>query len=363
MNFLGALVSGIFPYAGRAAFQFAGLLLQLSEQAVKLAMRLPFSMIVTGCPGMLRVFLYYALLAAFTLGLSFLGEAKKRGRFALPLLALIYISGLLFLRFPGVPKGETEIVMIDVGQGDGILIRTRQENFLIDGGSSDEEKLMEYVLRPVLTYYGVRSLDAVFLTHGDEDHLSGTVSLMASGYPVKRLYLPDLLEAEDEFAPALTAAENAGIPVSYLSKGSRGSFSTGTFACLFPEGKSKRRGNASSMVLRMECGDFSALFTGDIGEEEEALIETDGPVDLLKAAHHGSRYSNSAGFLARTQPKLILISAGKNNPYGHPSEEALLRMQEAGSVFFSTSDTDEIVVRIEKDGAFRVRFPVLEKRL
>ena len=363
LDFSGSLISGCFPPFGKAFLHAAGLLLTLSEILVKLCMRLPFSMIVTGCPGTGRVFVYYGTLAAITLIFTYLNHERKqeRGRVCFLLLFAVFIFGLLFLRIPRVPEGETQIVMIDVGQGDGILIRTQKESFLIDGGSSDEDALMEYVLRPVLSYYGIRKLDGVFLSHGDADHLSGTVPLIASGFPVDRLYLPDLKEVAEEFAPALQAAEDAGIPVTYLSRGSSGRISTGSLSCLFPEEKSSRTGNASSMVLLYESGAFRALFTGDIGEEEEAMIDTDGPVDLLKAAHHGSRYSSSAGFLARTSPKLILISAGRNNPYGHPSEEALLRMQEAGSAFFSTSDTGQIVVNAEKDGTFRVCFPVLEK--
>ena len=365
LDFSGALVGGRFPGAGKLLLSFAGFLIRISEDLVRLVLKLPLSLIVTGCPGTGRILFYEAILVLLAFGAAWWNHKRKEGggNFALPTVLAVFIFGLLFLRIPRVPEGEMEIVMIDVGQGDGILIRTRRENFLIDGGSSDEDDLMEYVLRPVLSYYGVHKLDGVFLTHGDEDHLSGTAALIASGYPVKRLYLPDLLEAEEEFSTALQAAEQTSVPVSFLSKGSGGAFSVGTLACLFPEEKSSRTGNASSMVLLFETGTFRALFTGDIGEEEEALIETNGPVDLLKAAHHGSRFSNSTAFLKRTQPRLILISAGHNNPYGHPAEEALLRMHEAGSAFYATNDCGQIVVHVEKSGTFRVRFPVLEKSL
>jgi competence protein ComEC len=118
--------------------------------------------------------------------------------------------------------------------------------------------------------------------------------------------------------------------------------------------------NACSIVLRLTYGDFSALFTGDLeGEGEEQVLhrittENITPVTLLKVAHHGSKYSTSEEFLRAVGPKIALISAGRNNSYGHPHTETLERLSAAGSVILCTKDSGAVQVRI-KGGKIRVK--------
>jgi competence protein ComEC len=104
--------------------------------------------------------------------------------------------------------------------------------------------------------------------------------------------------------------------------------------------------NNTSIVLQMDYHGFRALFMGDLGSEAEGEVETKD-VDVLKVAHHGSKYSTSTEWLEKVNPKMAIISAGKNNRYGHPHEELLERLEEVGSVIRRTDEEGEVVVKVK----------------
>jgi competence protein ComEC len=104
--------------------------------------------------------------------------------------------------------------------------------------------------------------------------------------------------------------------------------------------------NNTSIVLQVDYHGFRALFTGDLGSEAENEVEV-GNVDVLKVAHHGSKYSTSMDWLEKVNPKMVVISVGKNNRYGHPHKELLERLKEVGSVIRRTDEEGEVVVKVK----------------
>ena len=132
--------------------------------------------------------------------------------------------------------------------------------------------------------------------------------------------------------------------------------------CLSPNGRSGSKisetstdANDSSLVLKLQYDDFTALFTGDISENVEEAILNDVPdCDYLKVAHHGSRYSSSEGFLNKAAPEMSVISAGVDNSYGHPHKETLERLKECKTKVFCTQSCGEIITVID-DGKLSVR--------
>ena len=130
-----------------------------------------------------------------------------------------------------------------------------------------------------------------------------------------------------------------------------------TLLCLYPTGTSAGTGeeNQGSMVLRYSYGDTKVLFTGDISaEEEQQLLKQNISADVLKVAHHGSKYSSDVAFLEKASPKAAVISCGVSNVYGHPHKEAMERLQKTGAEIFRTDEDGTILVTIGKDGAMNI---------
>lgn len=267
------------------------------------------------------------------------------------LLALLCIT----LRF----QEGLQITLIDVGQGDGIYIADGAGGrYLIDGGSSDKSDVGTYQILPFLKHEGVDTLDAVFVTHMDSDHYNGIYTLIEkmdeSGIRIRNLMLPDIGEnsRSEEYIELAGLAREQGITVRYIHKGDTISHGKLRLTCLHPEKGAEQETNASSMVLYLEYEAFTALFTGDLegsGEESvrEQLEEQDGVekgIVVLKVAHHGSRNSTGSAFLETASPYISLISAGKDNSYGHPHKELLMRLTQAGSYVYQTKERGAVTI-------------------
>ena len=204
-------------------------------------------------------------------------------------------------------------------------------------------------------------MEAVFVTHPDEDHCNGIRELMESGelqgIAIKHLVLPDISQdgKEEPYLELEQMAAKAGIPVSYISRGQQIAKNRLTITCLHPsKGYLTKEANEYSTVLTLTNGNFSAMLTGDVeGEGEQKLTqllqETGGSkITVLKVAHHGSKYSTGETFLETISPDIALISAGENNSYGHPHEELLERLTEAGCHIYQTKDSGAITIKYKK---------------
>lgn len=278
----------------------------------------------------------------------------------------ILLAAVLILTFRNDP--ELSVHMVDVGQGDAIVVSSGGRNLLIDGGSTSEKNVGKYRIIPFLKYQGIGVLDGVVVTHEDDDHISGVLEIMDAmeigGIQIKKLILPEIagdFRGENYHVLERRAAE-LGIPVLYINSGESFALGKASLTCINPvRGMETSEANAYSTVLYLRYGEFTALFTGDMEgdglenvKEELRELKADqlrgngakAGITLLKVAHHGSRYTTDEEFLELTRPKLALISCGRKNTYGHPHKELLERLEQAGSKVYRTDIGGCVAVEI-----------------
>ena len=338
-------------------------ILAFYEKCASLCLRLPGQRWVTGRPEDWQILAFLALLAAAVV----LAGKGKKGHFWCAVFGAVFLLGFR------VPRGF-EITMLDIGQGDCIYLADGQgRHYLIDGGSSDKKEVETYQIIPFLKYRGVGRLDAVFVTHSDADHISGIKGLLQAygetGIGIGCLFLPDVAqESRDEAYRGLEElARDAGVPVRYLHAGERLESGEVMLTCMHPnKDYVNQDANACSTVLYLTYESFSALFTGDLEGEGEALVtgrlacmedafglELPRRLTLLKAAHHGSKNSTKEAFLKIVNPRMALISAGRDNSYGHPHQETMERLENRGCRIYQTPESGAVTVRV-KGGIVRV---------
>ncbi|AIF43372.1 DNA internalization-related competence protein ComEC/Rec2 [Virgibacillus sp. SK37] len=245
------------------------------------------------------------------------------------------------------------VTMLDIGQGDAFVLELpyRKGVVLIDAGASfsfdsgePTEKVYKQVIKPYLLSRGINKIDAIFISHEDTDH-NGSLSFIMEEFKVDAVVVSQFYE----FAIQDIASLNkSGVELLRLKENTSVEIGGESFKILGPK-KDQNSSNANSLVVYGELGGESWLFTGDIGVEEERILLLDYPdlkVDILKVAHHGSNTSTDDEFIQQLRPKYALISAGKNNRYGHPTQEVI-----------NTLEKYEItVLRTDQDGAVQFRF-------
>ncbi len=349
----------ICPWFPGLAFPFSlgiRFILGIYEKMCSLCGNLPGNLLTPGKPEVWRMVLYLLLLL-------FLVQMKKKLRLSARWgIAALAVGILLWIPGPGILLPGMQITFLDVGQGDCIYVESRQgERYLIDGGSSSVSSVGEYRIMPFLKYQGAGQLDAVFVTHPDEDHCNGIRELLeqgeAEGIRVKNLVLPDIADGarNEGYQELEQAAETRGIPVSYIGRGQQIINRDMTFVCLHPRsGASCKEANEYSMVLKLTCGNFSVMLTGDVeGAGEKQMIDylqkekSAGRLTILKAAHHGSGNSTPNELLEDQRPLYTVISCGKNNSYGHPHAELLERLAHCGSNVMVTYETGAVTFRTD----------------
>lgn len=358
--------AGLFclPAARLLAFP-CHLILTFYEWTGRAFLKLPGALLTIGCPAAWKILLYYSILAVGTWVLYREKRREKYWRKKEPfcprrtLLAAVLLPVLtcVCLLCTRISRGM-EIRMLDVGQGDGIFFRTPSGlNCLYDSGSSNVSQVGAYRVLPFLKWSGVRTLDYVFLSHMDQDHVNGVKELIedsvgAGGIRIRHGVLPALQRPDDAYEEMEALFEEAGIPVLYLGTGDVLRDGELSLTCLYPEKTSVSDDrNDLSLVILADYREFQMLFTGDIGRETEKYLEASGmlqEVEILKTAHHGSRHSSDAVFLEAVRPAVSLISCSATNRYGHPGEETLKRLEGVGSRIYMTKDQGAI--RIWTDG-------------
>ena len=243
------------------------------------------------------------------------------------------------------------VAFIDVGQGDGIFMRTANgTTWLIDGGSSDVQNVGKYRIIPFMNYYGEKSIDYACVSHGDQDHISGVRELLLEK-KIRHLVLTAVSETDETVRKLADLAVSNGAQVIYISEDTRWESGGWQFWCLYPGREEKEKSeNDQSMVLRVNASGTTFLFTGDISSEVENVLNKDGisDVDVLKTAHHGSGYSSSEEFLKASKAKMAVISCGRKNRYGHPAPETLERMQKADIQVYITMKTGAVIMPCKK---------------
>lgn len=347
-----ASIGGFF--IGFAHYYFA-VLLKICEWVGDL----PFAVITTGKPAEWQIALYYVLLSAFLFLLRRWAKGVEKGqkrklRKAAPALLALSLAVASLFHIGGGPS----ITALYVGQGDCSVITTEENHaVLIDCGSSSKKDVSGSVILPFLKSSGISIIDMIFLSHADGDHISGLSKLLSdSAIKVGMVCVSYSAETRQEWSEVAELAGKAGVPLLNLKTGDTAMAGGMTFEVLSPSEQLSADAdkNERSMVVRMEYGDFSALFTGDIGELAEGILSDENDktdCDYLKCPHHGSKYSSSEDFLQSVTPALTVISAGRNNSYGHPAPETLERLISSGSAVFSTDTSGAVTTRISSAGA------------
>lgn len=245
----------------------------------------------------------------------------------------------------GAPSSELEVHVIDVGQADCMLLRCGGQTLLLDGGNVEDSRL---VVRYLLEQ-GVEELDYVVNTHPHEDHVGGLDGVMAV-FPVGAVYGTTTTYASQCYDTFLHYVDQQGLTVRRPEPGAQLALGDATVTFLGPC-RTYAETNNTSLVLRVDFGETSFLFTGDMEQDAEADLVSSGAyleADVLKVGHHGSSTSTSQDFLEAVHPQYGVISCGEGNSYGHPHQETLSRLEQADVQLYRTDQCG--TVRITSDG-------------
>ncbi|GHU62486.1 ComE operon protein 3 [Clostridia bacterium] len=282
----------------------------------------------------------YRLLRFYQIFLIFIKNIlttnKKRNKSLLKHYVFFFLPFAFIILFSKLSSHTLSIYFLDVGQGDCSLIQTPTgKKYLIDLGSSNKKSVGKFIFLPFLESKGIFRLDYVILTHPDSDHINGVKDLLdmpESRIEISHFILSKQFITDKEGEELVYWIKKRNIPIILMSQGDVLEDEEVKFSCLWPRIKEKselsKDNNYFSLVFRVEYKKFSAIFTGDLEEEGEKELIQQGIFScmLLKIGHHGSKSSTTQEWLETLQPKIAIISAGRNNPYGHPNPIILERL-------------------------------------
>ncbi|MDI6874200.1 ComEC/Rec2 family competence protein [Candidatus Solincola sp.] len=291
--------------------------------------------------------IYFPLLLAALMGR---GRVRRWAGLSLAVLLSLLLACGLQLNLPALGGARgIDLTFLDVGQGDACLVQAPGGvNLLVDGGKDP------FVLEGKLRARDVRRLDAVVVSHPEEDHAGGLEGALRACSVGLVLHPP--LQGKEGHRFFSLAAE-MGIPVREMKRGDRFEVGDVKLEALGPDPACgpELAANDRSLVLRMEAGGRSFLFPGDVEEEgmDGLLREPLPPCDLLKVPHHGGYAAGWEEFLLALRPRLAVISVGAGNSYGHPSPRTLRALRAQGCAVYRTDLGGDIVIRVV-EGGFRV---------
>ncbi|SCG89403.1 ComEC family competence protein [uncultured Clostridium sp.] len=343
----GMLTGGVSVAAGMFLAGASAGVLRFFQTLLERTEVLPGSRAVIGQPELWQIALYYVLVGAAVWGGRCRARKKNQHRIEVRIFFIIFALCILCLPF----HRPVEVTFLDVGQGDAVFLRTEAgTTCLIDGGSTTVSDVGTYRLLPFLKSRGVSSLDYLFLSHMDADHINGAEELLKDqfrGIPIRHLCLSAL--PGDETRERLEKeARLFGTELCYISRGTVFREKGAEIRCLSPvKDQKKEDENENSEVLMVEISGLRILFTGDLGEEgEQELLEagTDLRAAVLKVGHHGSRFSTGEDFLEAVSPGFAVIFCAENNRYGHPAPETVERLERAGCRIFYTMKSGAVTL-------------------
>ncbi|WP_421379982.1 DNA internalization-related competence protein ComEC/Rec2 [Bacillus salacetis] len=352
-----------FPPAADLLFPLIQLAVTFADYLSGRLNSLPFITFTAGKPPLLLAFLYI-------LSVGFFFTKAEKAKWPTALAPLFIILSLHKISFIFNPFGE--LIVADVGQGDCIIIDLpfHEGVYMIDTGGvirfpqekwqerSEEFSLSSDVLSPLLKSKGIRRIDKLILTHSDFDHAGAALELIDEIKIGEILISPGSQES-DIFQGLLEKAEKRKVDVRETGAGEKWSTNNADFLFLYPF-DDHYEGNNDSLVLFGEFGGKRWLFTGDLeeGGEKELMERWKVKADVLKVGHHGSITSTSDLFLTELDPDTALISAGKNNRYGHPDPEIVNRLKQKGIKIYNTAEMGAVHYKfLGSRGTFRTVIP------
>ncbi len=332
LSLIGLAVDLVFPGVGGAILRLAGHLMDALWWLLQHAAQWPGALIWLPEPSAIALLL--ALAGAFWLLLP-------RGIPGKPLALLLWLP-LLWPRLPAIPQGTADLAMIDVGQGLALLVRTQHHTLVFDTGPAYTGglDLGEAAVVPTMHALGVRHLDALVISHGDNDH-SGGADAVRRAYPVALRYAPAGWPRGQDYQPCL--------------KDATWNWDGVTFRFLHPPQYFPYLKNDSACVLRISGPGWSALLPADIEAIIEQRLAREQPdllsADLLIAPHHGSKTSSTPEFLQAVHPKLALISVGQGNRFGLPNPDVVKRYIAQGIAPEDSASDGLVRVQLNAGGA------------
>ncbi len=246
-------------------------------------------------------------------------------------------------RLPNDEKGEANLIVtyLDVGQGNAILVQSQDDYMLIDGGGKSASS---YVVS-YLQQQNITELDYVISSHYDADHVSGLIGVLYK-FQVETVLDGDYIWDTKTYQSFQTALEKNGCNEIHPNVGDIYELGDATFEIVCPDRYGYSDGNENSIGIRLCYGDSSFLICGDAGEDMEKWMVENGNVsetDVLMASHHGSFYSTSEVFFEAVNPNYVVISAGRNNTYGHPSNRVMKLLGEKDVCLYRTDIQGTII--------------------
>ncbi|ACQ54292.1 ComEC/Rec2 family competence protein [Clostridium botulinum] len=244
-------------------------------------------------------------------------------------------------------SNELKVHYIDVGQGDSILVQTKDKNILIDAGTrKSSDNLINYLKKQ-----HIKKLDYVIATHPHEDHIGGMPKVIDE-FEISNFYAPKKTANTKIFKDMILQLKKKNLKINIAKKGISLDLSNdSSLDFLAPVKDNYENTNDSSAVVKLTHGNTKFLFTGDAEKTSEKDIlnsNEDLSSNVLKVGHHGSHSSSSKEFLDKINPKIAIISCGKNNDYGHPHKETMKELKKRNIEVYRT-DIDGTIL-LTSDG-------------
>ena len=349
---LGVVLAGWNIFLGSLAGSPAYGMLQLYQEIGNISEKLPVGMWTPGQPSKPVIAGYYLVIFLLVLVEKQLIKREKRWKIRKIFPGMELCSMLLLLLLMAHPWQQREkITFLDVGQGDASLLQSGGQTLLLDGGSTSQKNVGTYVILPYIKQQGISCLEAVVLTHTDQDHINGVTEVLDEGkkgwLTVKNLMYPYWMEGTEQGKQLKKLAEEAGASCRKIRAGDRLTIGKAEAVVLYPKEQEKiAEPNAGSLVLFWKWEGVRAMFTGDLPEEKEReLLQNLPACEILQVRHHGSATSTCREFLEQVQPSLAVISCAMKNRYGHPSPDTVDRLKKTGCEIRYTMKSGAITIR------------------
>lgn len=346
--FVGMILPGV---ASSIAFPIR-LLCSLIFLVTDLSAELPYAYFRVVSPSILTIAFFFLLL--------WIISRERPGFVRMPSLVCggLVVTYLLIQLFIGLiaPK-ELKLVFIDVGQGDSCFIQTPdRRNILIDGGGREGVDTGEDILLPFLLKNGITSLDLVIMSHGHDDHITGLNTVLSELKTEAFMEFPPKAETPT-YKELKSIVARKKIPVITAARGESYTVGNETWLhILYPDlnvAEAFYEGNENnlSLVILLECGDASVLFTGDIERSIEYYLtgRMDKQASILKVPHHGSNTSSTDAFLEKASPQAAVIQTG-TNMFGHPTPQTLERLASNEITVYRNDLHGAVILNYGKDG-------------
>lgn len=371
-SIVGIVISFLSIPAAKISVLIVHYILMLYKYLCSIISSLPFNTINFGKPSEIKILLYYAgvVLIYFIckktknknkIDYTNLKKYKKNIIINKTLkISLIVIISLITIFIH--KKYDFKMSFISVGQGDGIFIENDNQILSIDGGSTSNSNLSEYILTPNLKARQIDVINHAFITHADSDHTNGMIDIINNDdIKIENMYLPIFAKENLKYKYIIDACNEKNINIYYLKSGERLLLDDIGIYVLNPienDEFEKKDINEQSLTFILKYKNLKTMFTGDIGKTAEAKIlknneSTNIDVDILKVAHHGSRNSSLEEFIGRVKPEISIVSSGKNNQYNHPHKETIDTLNKYNSKILLTKESGEIDIILE-DGKLEV---------